>query len=343
MNGINDVLQQMESWLGGADAIDALHALHAIADVDAPDGRFRNEIYSAVDGRMRFLQLVPNQPPFIAGIGRKDSWQQSAPDSPLSDVAVSFLRGHELHMLILRPHSRLQPPHTLSQAHFAGQNAHLLTFRDGLAAPFELFVAQGSGQPLGMRLRSHRDPDSPPVVITFAAWQPMGPLRLFGQATFQQGQEQFVYHYQTVALNTCVDQLFEPDLDDDLGELLRLHEAHRHAHLTRDSDLLVSSFADTLITIDAGQIYHSTSAESRARFATYFGNVEFVEWENRQPPQITLSDDRSLATVAVSKRVRVRPPGQPDAPIGETNFAWLEQWQQGADGWKLTMICSTRA
>src|SRR3712207_7066465 len=56
----------------------------------------------------------------------------------------------------------------------------------------------------------------------------------------------------------------------------------------------------------------------------------------RRPPRSTLfpyttlfrSDDGTLATILVQKRVRLTPKAEPDGPVTETDFAWVETWRK---------------
>lgn len=89
----------------------------------------------------------------------------------------------------------------------------------------------------------------------------------------------------------------------DRAELLRLQAQQRTAHLTYDADLLVSASADPLVSIDGGRVSRSNRAEQLAMVQNYFGAVRFVAWEDAAPPQITMSDDGSMAVIVVQKRV----------------------------------------
>ena len=63
------------------------------------------------------------------------------------------------------------------------------------------------------------------------------------------------------------------DVAADRAELLRLHELARTAHLDKRPDLMVASFADTLLDISGGVVSPRTREQNRARFQRYFDRV----------------------------------------------------------------------
>ena len=119
----------------------------------------------------------------------------------------------------------------------------------------------------------------------------------------------------------------------------------RMAHLSYDADL-VSLLSKDFTSIDAGQVSRPTRMESRARFKRYFDAVVFRAWDDIAPPQITISNDGTMATVIVTKLVRLvdrAKSNDPGAPVSETRFAWLETWRREGAEWKLLQVASTRA
>ena len=63
------------------------------------------------------------------------------------------------------------------------------------------------------------------------------------------------------ALAACAPRT---DLSADRAELLRLHEQARTAHLGKQPDLMVASFADTLLDISGGLVSPRTRAQRRS-------------------------------------------------------------------------------
>lgn len=132
-----------------------------------------------------------------------------------------------------------------------------------------------------------------------------------------------------------------PPRDAAIEELLELHARHHTAHLLGSADLMVGSFADTVVELRDGHVSALPREALRERFARYFAAVRFLEWDAIEPPRIALSPDGAWAEMLVSKRVRTIP-----AVGGELDrahhFAWVERWRRAATGeWRLATIAST--
>jgi hypothetical protein len=131
---------------------------------------------------------------------------------------------------------------------------------------------------------------------------------------------------------------------DARATLLAFHDAQRRAHLERDADAMVALLAEGQIDVRDGVVRRPTRAETLARFERYFGAVEFLAWEDLEPPVITMSDDGTLATMVVQKLVRLRtadPAG--GTRVERTLFAWLATCVRGDGGeWKVASVASTR-
>jgi hypothetical protein len=135
------------------------------------------------------------------------------------------------------------------------------------------------------------------------------------------------------------------DLEAERRELLRLQAQFRAAHLGYDADLLVSTAADPLVSVDSGRVSVSSQAEQLALFRRYFGEVRFLEWDDAVPPQVTLADDGTLAVVLVQKTVRAvakTAPASAEASARAERFAWVETWRKQDGRWRMVMIASTR-
>lgn len=131
----------------------------------------------------------------------------------------------------------------------------------------------------------------------------------------------------------------QADRAADRAALLRLHEEQRVAHVAKDAELLVSSFSDSFLSIEDGDVGRPARAEAERRFASYLESVELLEWEDIEPPVIRISADGTMAYVVVRKRVRLVPIGGGEEE--HTVYAWLETWEKGDGEWKLTAVAST--
>jgi hypothetical protein len=132
------------------------------------------------------------------------------------------------------------------------------------------------------------------------------------------------------------------DASADRAELLRLHEQARTAHLDKRPDLMVASFADTLLEIADGLVSPRTREQNRARFQRYFDRVSFQQWDDITPPRIRISPDGQMAYVVVQKSVRVSSQAGGGAPESEhTVFAWVEIYEKRGGKWTLMAVAST--
>lgn len=130
--------------------------------------------------------------------------------------------------------------------------------------------------------------------------------------------------------------------ESDLAELQRLLEQGREAHFSRNADLLVSSASDDFISVDSGEVTRPDRKASRDRFQAYFDAVEFIEWDDIEPPVIRISRDGSMAYVIVRKRVRLKVLAE-NGREENTIFAWMETWEKEDGAWKRKAVASTNA
>jgi len=132
------------------------------------------------------------------------------------------------------------------------------------------------------------------------------------------------------------------DVVADRTELLRLHELARTAQLDKRADLLVASFADSLLSIAHGEVTRRSRADNQRRFQSYLDRVTFQEWDDLAPPHIRVSPDGQMAYVVVQKSVRLTSPDSAGVPEAEhTIFAWVEIYEKRNGRWFLTAVVST--
>lgn len=125
-------------------------------------------------------------------------------------------------------------------------------------------------------------------------------------------------------------------------EIFELLAKERVAHLTASADMMVEPFADDFTSVARGEISRPTREESRARFVTYLGNRKFFAWDDISPPVVYVSDDASLATALVYKRVHSEFQDEDGALAQvETIFAWQETYVRENGKWRLKMVVST--
>lgn len=128
------------------------------------------------------------------------------------------------------------------------------------------------------------------------------------------------------------------ELQNEKNKLLKINEEQRTAHMTNDAEMLVRSMADSLISVDSGNISVNSKEQVQNRFNNYFSMVKYVEWDDLSEPLIEISDDGSLATMSVKKRTIILDnSGTEDTTI----FAWTSAFKKIGDDWKMFSITST--
>jgi hypothetical protein len=176
----------------GGEVVDAVLAR---AEATGAGRGFEVEVLSARDGRVRAAWGSD----FAAGIGSASRWTSSRGARDTLDGATeTFVRGHEIHAIVLWPTTRFGPLEPRGADVFAGRAAVRLAGVDALGAPVDLWFAAADSLPLGMRVAGHRRAGEPPVVIEWSDWRPVGTGRLPHACTFRQAGDVFRYRFTRV-------------------------------------------------------------------------------------------------------------------------------------------------
>ena len=182
------------------------------------------------------------------------------------------------------------------------------------------------------------------VKNVFNEWKNVNGVKLPSVVTATDKEGDWVLRFDKISLNKSDEKsLNVPPRVYDLGELLRLQKQSETAHLTYDAELLVERFQEGGITeINRGEVSGLTKEAGLKHFGSYFGRVKFLEWADIKPPVYNISDDGTLASVILQKRVRSIPKNDTDEKnLQHTEFAWMETWKKIGGKWKLTTVVST--
>ena len=130
--------------------------------------------------------------------------------------------------------------------------------------------------------------------------------------------------------------------ESDRDILIELQQQQQKAHLNYDAELFTSIFNDHIVQIKNGRVVQRSKKESTERTKSYFEAVKFLEWDDIEPPRISISKDGTMAYVIVHKRVRLTYEDQEGETLEEhTIMAWLEVWEKIKDNWRLMAAAST--
>jgi len=131
------------------------------------------------------------------------------------------------------------------------------------------------------------------------------------------------------------------DLARDLEALAQLQQQERRAHLEEQPALIVNMLADTLIQVKNGKVERFTKDQMTERFIQYFDAVEFIKWEDAQPPLYSVSPDGTMASILIQKLVIVATTDNSVSSRDTTHFAWTELWRKSQEHWKLYQVTTT--
>ncbi|HNF02700.1 MAG TPA: nuclear transport factor 2 family protein [Ferruginibacter sp.] len=134
-----------------------------------------------------------------------------------------------------------------------------------------------------------------------------------------------------------------PGLAEAREKLLALHSKQQDAHLHKNAKQFVEQFAENMVSVNRGKISVVPRDSALKRFQNYFRDVEFIKWEDVNPPVIEFSADASMAYMLVDKLVVLTYKGEGKGPVEETtHFAWISVFKKQPDGeWKIVCNVST--
>ena len=123
---------------------------------------------------------------------------------------------------------------------------------------------------------------------------------------------------------------------------MEMHDAQRTYHFGKDSVSFAQQMSEAYVSVNRGLITRPSIQDNISRYNSYFSAVEFVKWDDLNPPVIRFSDDGSMAYTVVDKEVIV------EYKISETEtildsgyYAWVAIYKKQAEGWKLDCVAST--
>lgn len=185
----------------GDSAVKHLESIRATAAAAGPRSRFQVRVTSRRSGEARLDFSGGTR----AAIGRHGAWWANPGAEPerLDPARETFLRGHELHLMLLAPETRTRGLAFTGRVAFEGVPALRLTGVDALDGPVELFFRAADSLPLGFRIVDHVR-GSGPVTVTVGDWVEREGVRVFRTAEFRQGPELYRYRYTGIDLNPAI-------------------------------------------------------------------------------------------------------------------------------------------
>jgi hypothetical protein len=134
----------------------------------------------------------------------------------------------------------------------------------------------------------------------------------------------------------------QPAFEKEKQAILSMLETERKAHFDRKVDLFVSEFADSMISVNKGNVTKLSVGQNKKRIEPYFSSVTFIKWDDVAEPVIKFSDDGSLAYAIVQKEVIVTYPDSAGKPFYDTaHYAWSSIYRKQKGEWKIECNIST--
>lgn len=133
------------------------------------------------------------------------------------------------------------------------------------------------------------------------------------------------------------------DIAKELSALASLQKQEQAAHLQEEPAILVHMLNDTLTQIKNGAVTYFSKDQMTERFMQYFDAVEFIKWEDSQPPVYSISDDGTMAHILIRKHVEVSIETDSIPTREITDFAWTELWKKKDGRWKMYVVTSTES
>lgn len=332
--------------VGTKEAISKIKSIDARADCDGPHGKYATYIQSAIGGSVYFQQEYSYRPnPRKMTIVRDLGWQFGVPNAGpeiLSPFQKLVVRLHEYQRLAYDFENSFSDFELKGEGNFNGAPHHKVAAKTMIGTPAILYFDKETRLLSGYVLPAS-DPNES-VTNIFKRWRVIDGVKVPVLITAYDSAGVWTLDFKSVEFNKPVGKKFEiPPLVGDLAELIRLHEQAKTAHLTYNPELFVSMFGENLTQIQSGEVLVRNRETHLARFQKYFESYKFSEWENIVPPVIKISNDGTLATVQVQKRVRGTYTDEKDKIHEDlTIFAWLEVWEKINGEWKVVTVASTR-
>lgn len=119
------------------------------------------------------------------------------------------------------------------------------------------------------------------------------------------------------------------DLERERAALLELHANIRRAHFETDVDALVAHDADEWINVREAAIIRRRKDEMVALFRDYFAGATYLEWDDVEPPIVSVSNDGSMGWMIIHVRVRRTQEGREQ----RFTYAGIETYEKRDGRW----------
>ncbi|MBV9301321.1 MAG: nuclear transport factor 2 family protein [Acidobacteriaceae bacterium] len=127
---------------------------------------------------------------------------------------------------------------------------------------------------------------------------------------------------------------------DPVASILRLHAIEREGHLKGDANLVSSVLADSVVSIQNGDVEVRSRDQMRRGFAEYFSAVAYASWEDIIKPLVHISRDGGMAWSVIRIRAQFREKSDPSGKVQEFTSSWIATYEKNKSGWHMSGISS---
>jgi hypothetical protein len=341
----SEIIESSLRAVGGKREIAKVTSLKAFADCRGPNGPYTTEIQSARGGRLIFRQVRAGGGSYLGQVNGEIFWtkDEKSGDFSIADKRAALAwRSHDFASLVMEIGARFSDLTLTGKEAFNGRQAWKLSGKDELGNPVVLFFDRQTKLALGLVMQNPFEPTES-IRTVFNDWKQVGGLKLPATVTVTDKKGDFILNFMQIVLNRTDPKSFAvPGKVAAINELMQLQKQARVAHLTRNANLLVSTFADDFTSISGGKISQPTRESSLRRLQKYLDSSTFLAWDDIRPPVIRVSDDATLGFVLVHKKVHLLTKNESGKEVEETEiFAWIETYQKIKGEWKLVAVVST--
>ncbi len=333
------VLEKYMQAIGGRNNIARVQHIYAFAHCNGPNGAYQTEVQSAHGSKTLFKQVRANKPDYIGMVNGDTNWTM-VPEPAIANKQTAFAwRSHELQWIATHLTERFRNLVFAGYEDFAGKRAIKLSGIDELNKTAHLYFDTNTYLLAGFTIFDPFGEQQETIQLTIQEWKKTGRLLMPKKVVFTDKKGSFELYFRTIKVNQAAAGTFDvPARVTAITELLQLHDVQRRAHFSRDARLLVSIIANDYMEVSKGKIVKPGKEQLLKRFQQYFDSVSFIEWDDIEPPVIRVSDDATMASMLVNKRVRLTTQnGKEEITV----FAWSASFRKEKEQWRLTSIAST--
>lgn len=342
-------LEKVAASIGSAEARQAIRSISARADANGPRGAFTSEIVSLDEGEVRFeLRRGEALTELLLRGGSAFARETAgAPLVPAEASLASFIRGHEVHRILLALDRRFRADFR----GIGGSDAGCLALRDTADVPARICLDSATGLPTILELAVPEAMGGGKVTLELADWRALHGVRLPHAVDFVRGNERHTYRYTEVLPFRLAPGAYLPEGPEArfarLGDLAALASAHHRVmegHRRSDAALFVQDGSERSMMSGRGVLSETTREAVAARLGPYLASIRFTRYEDVAVPMIAVSADGTLGWLAcqieaageqaqpVQENAGAAPTPPPTVPIAY-GFSWVELYARLDGSW----------